>query len=159
MKWADIERNIRLDIETIHKEIKELAPQNSTYTELYRGRMVDFIIVGGNRVYSNTNNLYNSVMLRVENSGNDIIATTFVDETRVPYYSRAVLLEYFNVIKKRSYTEYDEMGYFNPRSDEWKLKENRNYLYYMKAVPMVRATLSKWNGTTFRITDKIGDFL
>ena len=76
----------------IHIHLQNLAPINTKYKSLDRGKLVDYIYVNGDRVSGNTNNLRNSVKAQlVQESKFGFIHSVGVSSSSVPYYSKAVL--------------------------------------------------------------------
>lgn len=139
----------------IHEHIKSLAPQNSKYVSMYEKNLVDFIFVDGKRVYTNTGKLKNSIMFE---SSKDLYVTKSVG---VPYYEKAVLRPTITVAYHYFRTEYG-MKRYHATSEElakgeyWREsveyeKENRNYLYYMKAKDYIQHQLGTLSGTKFII--------
>lgn len=156
MTWNDIELELKADLETLTKSLKELAPKDSTYTGLYNYRKSDFIFVEGKRVYTNTNSLYNSITYDLKTtSGKNLIATTKVVGD-IPYYDKVVNEPFITVALHYGRSEYGSIRY--PSSEIYQ-KENRNYNYYVEQglIEMLGLSL-EWNGRTFNVKDKIGDF-
>lgn len=156
--WSAIEGEIKRDLELIYRYIQSLAPQNSRYVSIDRGRVVDYIYVDGKRTRTNTNNLFNSVSIGERSSGNgkDLVSIVYVDGGRVPYYQRAVLSPTLRVAKHFGRTEYGRKRYGSESVE--KDVVNRNYLYYMKAEGYVASIIGKYNGREYRITDSIEVF-
>lgn len=162
MKYNQVEKIILDNIKSQHDYIKNLAPQNSQYKGYYRGYDTrDFIMVDGEQVFTNTNNLFNSVDLRIDKIGKNITATTFVDGNRVPYYERAVLYEMMEItlIDGTKLTmDYGENPPVLPISDSY-YRQNRNFMYFMKAIPFIKARHKSLDGKVYRVSNGIGEFL
>lgn len=156
--WGAIEGEIKRDLELIYRHIKSLAPQNSRYVSVDRGRVVDYIYVDGKRVRTNTNNLFNSVSIGERSSGNgkDLVSIVYVDGGRVPYYQKAVLSPTLRVAKHFGRTEYGSKRYGSESVERDVI--NRNYLYYMKAEGYVSSVIGKYNGREYKISDSIEVF-
>lgn len=160
MRFKEVENQIRKVILEAHREIKDLAPQDSKYKSFYKGQMFDYIQVNNNPVYTNTNNLFNSVELKYEGIGFDknITAITYVDETNVPYYERAVLRPQLRTVLTAGSRDYGDEAVIMPYYSEVEFIENRNYLYYMKARSSVQQKILSLNGSKFYIKDSLEDF-
>lgn len=156
MKWANIETELVNDGRKFSEGVKNLAPQNSKYVSIDKGKVVDYIYVDGRRVRTNTNNLFQNVVFKQEGLNNDtIVMKTVVDTSVVPYYDKAVLSKTLTVAKHYRRTEYGSIRYGS--SIEYQ-KENRNYLYYMRGESLMRELISKWNGKTIEVEDDIEVF-
>lgn len=160
MRFREIETKIRNEILNSHRAIKDKAPQNSEYRSNYRGEMFNFILVNNNPVYTNTNNLYNSVDLKYEGLGfnKNITAITYVDGGRVPYYARAVLSPTLETVIIRGARDYGEEALSYGGTKKIDYIENRNYLYYMKAKEEVHSRIKSFDGMKFHIKDRLEDF-
>lgn len=157
--WSEIEAELRKDFRNIHRHIKNLAPQDSMYKSFYKGQVFDYIIVNNNPVYSNTNNLYNSVEYRENgNMNKTMTATVLVSGNAVPYYERAVLRPELRTVVTFGQRDYGDRADFIPHASEEEWLENRNYLYYMKAQHFVKETIGSWNGRKYYIKDRMEDF-
>lgn len=140
--------------------IKNTAPQNSEYKSVYKGQVQNYINVNGNPVYTNTGNLYNSIVMKENSLGKlnkDFI--TYVSSSQVPYYQRAVLnKELKTYIGKKSKIR----DYGSPSNtfeeQEVDYVDNRNYLYYLRAEPLVRQKIGGWNGKKYIVTDGLEEF-
>ncbi len=157
MNWNDIEIRLKNDLLSIHRHLKNLAPQDTNYT----GSMGQpLVFVNGNAVYGNTNNLFNSVDIKFEGEGfnKSIVATVFVDGNRVPYYERAVLYPELSVMNTFGKKDYGDKPVIIPNVTEQEWIDNRNYMYYMRGYNFVRNTIKAWDGQKFYITDTIENF-
>ena len=156
MSWALLKTEILSDYLNFHNQIKSLAPQNSSYRSKEKGRLVDYIYVDGKRVRTNTNNLFNSITyIQEDYAGSNMIFKTVVDTSRVPYYDKAVLQPYLTVAFHYGRTEYGDTRYAESSTT---LKENRNYLYYLKGQNLMTQLISKYNGRVVETDESIGDF-
>lgn len=156
MRWVDIELKLKTDANNFGRKVKELAPKNSSYIGLDNGKLVDYIYVEGKRVRTNSNNLYNSInTTQVYGNGKSIITKVVVDSGKVPYYDAAVLKSTREVALHYGRTEYGSKRYGNSRI---KIKQNRNYLYYMLGEQYMIEFMGKWNGRTIKIEDSIEVF-
>lgn len=156
-KWANIENEIKFDLQNVYNHVRSLAPQNSKYVSVDNGKYVNYIYVDGKRTYTNTNTLYNSVKIkeRSAGSGKNMTSTVYVDSADVPYYEKAVLNPNIRYAKHYGRTEYGSKRYGN--SVEM-IKANRNYLYYMEAKNYISSVIKKYNGKRYKITDSIEVF-
>jgi hypothetical protein len=156
MTTDTIVNELRNRFETIHKELKALAPQNTTYVSNFRGKLAPFIFVEGRRVFGNTNNLFNSVEHTIIEQGNNLTSRVYVDSSKVPYYEKAVLSPTIQYARHYGRSEYGSIRY--AKSVE-RVKKNRNYLYYMSgAVTTVLPILAQYNGKEFKVTDSINKY-
>lgn len=156
MKYINLETSLLNDTRKFHEDVKKLAPQNSTYIGKDNGKVVDYIYVDGKRVRSNTNNLYNSILQRIEgSSGKNMTIKTYVDTSQVPYYDRAVLSPTLLVAGHYGRVDYGNKRYVG--SVEF-TKENRNHLYYLEGQESLRNFINKWNGLVVEIEDSLEDF-
>lgn len=154
--WSAIEQEIIADATTFATKVKYLAPQNSKYISIDRGKLVDYIYVDNKRVRTNTNRLFESIyMTRQYTKGADMLFQVVSKSGKVPYYHDAVLKKTRTVAQHYMRTEYGSTRYSNSVERQ---KENKNYLYYMKGVPFLQEFIGKWNGRTIRVSDDIGDF-
>lgn len=156
MTTDDLVNELRSKFNTIHSELKALAPYNTSYQSNMNGKLVPFIFVNGRRVYGNTNTLYNSVEHSIVEEGNNLTSRVYVDSSKVPYYEKAVLSPTIQYARHYGRSEYGSVRY--AKSVE-KVKKNRNYLYYMNgAVTTVLPILAEYNGREIKVTDSINKY-
>lgn len=154
MTWKDIEANIISDFNDFFIKLRDLAPYNSNYISVHEGKVVDYIFVGGKRVRTNSNKLFQNIN-KVEEitANNGKTLKVVVDTSNVPYYSRAVLEETRTVARHYGRTEYGDLRYGSSREYQ---KKNDNYLYYMKGQTYLAEFINKWNNTTFEVVEGMG---
>lgn len=155
--WKHIEYLLKNDLIDTHRHIRDLAPRDSRYKGMYKGMLVDYIMVNNNPIFSNTNNLYNSVEFKFQGDlqkGGKFL--TFVSTQRVPYYDKAVLEPEIRTFLTWGTRDYGDMYYPYYSVEDW--KENRNYLYYMRGESFVKQTLKKWDKRSYKINGRMDDF-
>lgn len=150
---ASIIQMIEFDIKRIHLAIQNLAPENSKYVSYDNGKLVNYIYVNNRKVTTNTGNLKSNVQLKSMSGNNRIDYTISVDGSAVPYYERAVLSPTLTRARHYGRTEYGSKRY--SKSVEQQV-ENRNYMYYMKALGEVQSIISGLNGSVYYVKDDIG---
>lgn len=143
------------DMLRIYNHIKDLAPQNSKYISIDNGKPVNYIYVNNKRVSTNTGNLHSSVSQVINYGSNKLVHQVFVDGSRVPYYERAVLSPRLSRAKHYGRTEYGNTRYQQSKEET---VENRNYLYYMNALPFVKNIIQSYNGKKYYVSDNIGGY-
>lgn len=157
MSWGNIEQEIIRDSKKFGIQIKELAPQNSTYISYDKGKLVDYIYVEGKRVRTNSNRLYENIYQTIQYTDKrNMLFQTVVNKSRVPYYNEAVLSKTRTVAYHYLRSEYGKLRY--SKSIE-RVKENKNYMYYMKGIAFMESLINKWNGKVFTISNDIGEFV
>lgn len=154
---------LQASINKIHIHLRDLAPKDSKYVGVDNFKPVDFIYVNNNRVYTNSNTLWNSVSLRENRKGVDLIYDTYVPGSAVPYYEKVV----YNKTITRAYhygrLEYGDVRY---RGNEvsWKNSmeqevPNRNYMYYQKAESFIKAELiGRYDGLKIEVSENIKEW-
>lgn len=156
MKWHDVETQIINDGQRFSDRVKNLAPQNSKYVGRDNGRLVDYIYVEGQRVRSNSNTLYNNISYVQQGiSGKELVLKTVVNSGAVPYYDEAVMQPNRTVAIHYGRQEYGSKRYSN--SVEL-VKENRNYLYYMRGSVFMEELINKYNGKTVIVDESMEAF-
>lgn len=149
--WTKIESEIIKDFETFANQVKNLAPQNSTYISKHNGKVVNYIFVEGKRVKTNSNRLYESINTKMSRQGNDLTLEVVAGEG-INYYEKAVLHKNRKVAYHYSRTEYGSKRYEGSKVVN---KENTNYLYYMNGVSFMQQFISKYNGKIYRVKGEI----
>lgn len=150
---------LSLSLNLIHQYLKGLAPQNSKYVGLDNFKRADYIFVNNKKVFTNTNKLYNSVVARDRFKGTTLVHDVYVSSASVPYYRKAVLSPTLTRARHYGRLEYGETRYSNSVSWKNSLVEevpNRNYLYYEKAIPFIKAEIGKYNNKKIVVSDDIG---
>lgn len=156
MTWENVEDLLMKEMQDFTFKIQALAPYKSSYMSDLRGELVPFIHVDGKRVRTNSNRLHDSITFKyVHTNGLDIVAQTVVSGS-IPYYDDAVLKPTREVARHYGRTEYGSIRYADSKI---KIKENKNFMYYMKGEHHMQDLISKWNNVTIEVTDDMGDFL
>ena len=155
MTVKEVEENILKDSRSALEKIRQLAPQNSRYKSYDRGKLVNYIYVDGRRVFTNSNNLFNSLKVETRNQPFSKVIELVVSENDVPYYREAVLERTRIVARHCRRTDYGKLRY---GTSEMVVKGNRNYMYYDDGIQYVKDVIAKWDGKKINVTDSIGEW-
>ena len=155
MTVKEVEENILKDSRSALEKIRQLAPQNSRYKSYDRGKLVNYIYVDGRRVFTNSNNLFNSLKVETRNQPFSKVIELVVSENDVPYYREAVLERTRIVARHFGRTDYGKLRY---GTSEMVVKGNRNYMYYDDGIQYVKDVIAKWDGKIINVTDSIGEW-